>query len=94
MVYAKDNKIEVDVFIVYTDSDTGHGKTNPATALKEYRKAMKRDAKLIVMAMTSNGFTLADPEDPGMLDIVGFDPNVPEMIAEFVKSEGNSQEEL
>jgi len=27
--------------------------------------------------MTSNGFTLADPNDRGMLDVVGFDTSVP-----------------
>jgi 60 kDa SS-A/Ro ribonucleoprotein len=27
--------------------------------------------------------TIADPSDPGMLDIVGFDAAVPQLIAEF-----------
>lgn len=88
MTYATKNKIDVDVFIVYTDSDTGYGRTDPSDALREYRRAMKKpNAKLIVMAMTSNGFTIADPEDKGMLDIVGFDTGVPEMISEFVKQD-------
>ena len=34
--------------------------------------------------MASNGFTIADPEDPGMLDIVGFDSAAPEVISNFV----------
>jgi 60 kDa SS-A/Ro ribonucleoprotein len=41
-------------------------------------------AKLIVVAMTSNGFTIADPNDAGMLDVVGFDAGVPGVIREFV----------
>ena len=34
---------------------------------------------------TSNGFTLADPNDRGMLDVVGFDTTVPAVIADFVR---------
>ena len=37
--------------------------------------------------MTSNGFTLADPNDRGMLDVVGFDTTVPAVIADFVRSD-------
>ena len=40
-----------------------------------------------VVGMTSNGFTLADPNDRGMLDVVGFDTSVPQRwIADFVRS--------
>ena len=42
------------------------------------------DARLIVVATTSNGFSIADPDDPGMLDIAGFDPSVTSIITEFV----------
>jgi 60 kDa SS-A/Ro ribonucleoprotein len=35
--------------------------------------------------MTSNGFTLADPNDRGMLDVAGFDTTVPSVIADFVR---------
>ena len=33
--------------------------------------------------MVSNEFSIADPTDAGMLDIVGFDAAVPELIADF-----------
>jgi 60 kDa SS-A/Ro ribonucleoprotein len=36
--------------------------------------------------MTSNGFTLAEPNDRGMLDVVGFDTNVPAVISDFVRA--------
>ena len=42
-------------------------------------------AKAVVVGMTSNGFTLADPNDRGMLDVVGFDTTVPAVIADFVR---------
>jgi 60 kDa SS-A/Ro ribonucleoprotein len=35
--------------------------------------------------MTATEFTLADPNDAGMLDIVGFDASAPAAIAAFVK---------
>ena len=38
------------------------------------------------MGMTSNGFTLADPDDCGMLDVVGFDTSAPAVIADFVRN--------
>ena len=40
----------------------------------------------VVVGTTSNGFTLADPNDCGMLDVVGFDTTVPAVIADFVRS--------
>jgi DNA-binding transcriptional LysR family regulator len=45
--------------------------------LAEYRAAMGIDAKLVVLATTSSNFTIALPDDPGMLDIAGFDLTVP-----------------
>ena len=33
--------------------------------------------------MTSNGFSIADPDDDGMLDVVGFDASAPQVIADF-----------
>jgi len=85
MQHAIDKKLDIDVFIVYTDSDTGYSSRDPAETMKRYRRVMKKpESKLIVMGMTSNGFTIADPSDENMLDIVGFDTAVPEMISEFV----------
>merc|ERR1719370_1849048 len=83
MVRSMELKQEIDVFIVYTDSETNCNRISPAKALRDYNKAMKRNAKLIVCGLMSNGFTIADPHDAGMMDIVGFDANVPELISEF-----------
>jgi 60 kDa SS-A/Ro ribonucleoprotein len=84
MKYAMRMELEVDVFVVYTDNETWHGAMHPAQALKQYRKRSGIDAKLIVVGMCSNGFSIADPEDGGMLDIVGFDTTVPQVMAEFI----------
>ena len=58
---------------------------HPSEALKQYRAHSGINAKLIVCAMTSNGFTLADPDDRGMLDMAGFDSAAPDIIRQFVE---------
>lgn len=83
MLYAKKKKLEVDIFIVYTDNETWFGKVHPSEALKQYRKASGLPSKLIVCGMASNEFTIADPNDRGMLDMAGFDSAAPEVIHNF-----------
>lgn len=83
MIYAKANDVEVDVFVVYTDSETWAGKVHPTQALREYRDKTGIPAKLIVCGMVSNGFSIADPDDGGMLDVVGFDTAAPNIMASF-----------
>jgi len=34
--------------------------------------------------MTSSGFSIADPNDAGMLDVVGFDAAAPQVISDFI----------
>lgn len=86
MQWALKNKVKSDVFVVYTDSETYAGRGHPFQALNEYREKMGIDAKLIVVGMVSNGFSIADPNDPGMLDVVGFDTAVPNVMSQFVMS--------
>ena len=86
MVWARRNKLRVSAFVTYTDSETWAGNIHPAQALRQYRDEFVGNAKAIVVGMTSNGFTLADPNDRGMLDMVGFDTSVPAVIADFVRA--------
>ena len=84
MIYALRNKIPVDVFVVYTDNETWCGAVHPVQALREYRQRMGIDAKLIVVGMTATDFSIADRDDSGMLDVVGFDANAPAVMRDFV----------
>ncbi len=86
MIYALQNKLDVDSFIVYTDSETWAGWSHPSQALMQYRQATSINAKLIVVGMTSTQFTIADPNDAGMLDVVGFDSSCPAIMADFVRN--------
>ena len=86
MVWAAKHKVDVDTFVVYTDNETWAGSVHPAQALRSYRQASGNAAKLVVVGMTSNGFTIADPNDAGMLDVVGFDTATPPVISDFARA--------
>jgi 60 kDa SS-A/Ro ribonucleoprotein len=87
MKWATKHKVAADVFVVYTDSETWAGTPHPSQALRDYRDKMGIPAKMIVVGMTSNGFSIADPDDAGMLDVVGFDTAVPQVMSDFVVAE-------
>ena len=87
MLDALNHKIPVDCFIILTDSETWAGPIHPAEALRRYRQEMGIPAKLVVAGMVSNGFSIADPDDGGMLDVVGFDSAAPALIADFAGAE-------
>lgn len=84
MVWALQTKKKFDAFVVYTDNETWAGNIHPVQALRQYRQEMGIDAKLIVVGMTATNFTVADPADAGMLDVVGFDSAAPNIMSEFI----------
>jgi 60 kDa SS-A/Ro ribonucleoprotein len=86
MQWAQEHRVDVDTFVVYTDNETWAGNVHPAQALRAYRDARAIPAKLVVVGMTSTGFSFADPADAGMLDVVGFDASTPPVIADFARS--------
>lgn len=85
MIHAMENKLKVDAFHVYTDSETWAGHVHPHVALEQYRQKMGINAKLIVVGMCANEFTIANPDDAGMMDVVGFDTTAPTVMADFVR---------
>lgn len=78
---ALDKKQVIDTFIVYTDNETNYGE-HPSKVLKEYRRKVNPEARLVVVGMTSTGFTVAGKDDKS-LDVVGFDAAAPGVIADF-----------
>ena len=93
MLDALKKGISVDCFVVLTDSETWAGDIHPSEALRRYREETGLAAKPVVVAMVSNGFSIADPEDGGMLDVVGFDSAAPQLIADFAVSQRPHTEE-
>jgi 60 kDa SS-A/Ro ribonucleoprotein len=85
MLYASHNKLNVDGFAVYTDSETWAGTIQPVQALQNYRKEFNKASKSVVVGMTATKFSIADPSDAGMLDVVGFDTAAPQLISDFFR---------
>lgn len=84
MTWAMAQKKVYDAFVIYTDNETWAGNVQPMDALRTYRQMFNREARLIVVGMTSSGFTIADPEDGGCMDVVGFDASAPSLISNFI----------
>jgi len=75
---------DVDTIVLYTDSETNaRGARQPVVALNDLRQRLGHDVKFVVVGMVSNGFSVADPGDRSMLDVVGFDTAAPALIGEF-----------
>jgi 60 kDa SS-A/Ro ribonucleoprotein len=84
MVRALERREIVDAFVIYTDSETYMGKIHPQAALEQYRAVTGINAKLIIVGMTSNCLTIADPKDLNTLNLAGFDTATPRLINDFI----------
>lgn len=85
MIWAARNKVEIDHFTVFTDNETWFGQIHPHQALRAYREGMGIDARQSVVAIEATPFTIADPDDPGTMDVCGFDAQVPQLLANFAR---------
>ncbi len=83
VIYAEQNKLKVDGFVTYTDSETWAGEQHMTQVLQRYRNA-HGPARSIVVGMEANAFTIADPQDLLSLDVVGFDTAVPNVMSQFL----------
>jgi 60 kDa SS-A/Ro ribonucleoprotein len=87
MVWALREQRAYDTFVVYTDNETWAGEVHPHQALAAYRERVNPGARLAVVGMTANDVSIADPTDPGMLDVAGFDSAVPALVADFSRGD-------
>jgi len=87
--YKRDRRLVpgIEGFVVYTDNDTWAGAIHPSEALRAYREEAGVNSKLVVVGMTATRFSIADPNDRGMIDVVGFDTAAPEMISDFIRGD-------
>jgi 60 kDa SS-A/Ro ribonucleoprotein len=86
MLYATAQRLAVDAFCVFTDNETWAGDVHPYQALEQYRNESGIPAKLVVVGMTATQFSIANPEDAGMLDVVGFDAAAPALMSDFIRA--------
>jgi 60 kDa SS-A/Ro ribonucleoprotein len=81
---ALERGLAVDAFVIVTDNETWAGDQHPVQALDRYRRSTGIAAKLVVIAMAANGYSIVDPNDALQMDVAGFDASVPEVVAQFV----------
>ena len=74
----------IDAFVVLTDNETYAGRMHPHQALRQYRERTGIPARMVTVSMTYNHSTIADPNDPLMLDVVGLDSNAVSLVGDFI----------
>jgi hypothetical protein len=87
ILHAMKHNIYIDTFIIITDNETYAPSEHPQNALIRYRERMGIQAKLIVLGMTGNCFTIVDPTDRNTLNLAGFDTSTPEIASMFMRGE-------
>ena len=90
MIWAEEQRRKFDGIVVYTDSETHARWITPAQALQNYRRAFSPNAKCVVVGMTATEISIADPNDRGMLDVVGCDAATPALIADFLREDART----
>ena len=83
--YAAQYDLKVDGFAVLTDNETWAGRQHPFQALAAYRSRYNPDTRLVVAAMAPTGHTIAEPGDPGVLNVAGIDASLPRVITGFIR---------
>ena len=82
----KEERKDIDAFIVFTVNINVGGRNEVAEALKLYREfSGKDDAKFIVCTMNDSKVTTGDPADPHVFNICGCDANLPLLIQEYLR---------
>jgi len=82
---ALEKKVRCECFLTITDNETWAGPVQVPQALREYRNKLNVPARLVTAGVTSTGFTIADPTDAGMLDVVGCSTDMPGVISSFFR---------
>lgn len=85
-LWALKNNHDFDAIAIYTDNESYAGDIHPYQALNNYRNHVQHRVKQIAVAMSATEYSIADPTDADSLDIVGFDGDVPDLIADHVES--------
>jgi 60 kDa SS-A/Ro ribonucleoprotein len=87
IMYALEKGLKVDAFVTYTDNETWAGSIKPHEALTMYRKQRNPQAKMIAVGMTATEYSIADPNDAGSMNFVGFDTSAPALMSDFIRKD-------
>lgn len=84
--YATEKGHHYDAFVFYTDNETG----NPVSvmeSLREYRRKVNPNVKMIIHAFAMNHFSLGDGNDKNILNIAGLDASGPAITQSFIRGD-------
>ncbi|WP_326646655.1 TROVE domain-containing protein [Streptosporangium sp. NBC_01755] len=84
--WARQEQLNVDGIVLFTDNETWAGRTHASQSLTAYRKAINPATRVVVAAMTAAGHTIGDPNDPGVLNMAGLDASLPMVVNGFIRS--------
>ncbi|MDF5756677.1 TROVE domain-containing protein [Spongiactinospora sp. TRM90649] len=84
--WAREQRMEVDGIVVFTDNETWAGRQHASQALTAYRRTTAPAARVVVTSMTTSGYTIGDPADPGVLNVAGIDASLPMLVNGFIDS--------
>jgi 60 kDa SS-A/Ro ribonucleoprotein len=83
--WARAKKISVDAFVEITDTQTWSGRNHVAQELTAYREWRKSGScKFVEVATSPTSTANVDPADNQSISVVGFNPQVPSVIASFI----------
>jgi len=74
----------IDAFVILTDNESWYG-GHPYEYFQKYCQQFRNNSKLAVVSMTATSGSIVDQGDVRMLDVIGFDPQVPSILNEFIK---------
>jgi 60 kDa SS-A/Ro ribonucleoprotein len=86
MRWALATRTPVDAFVIYTDNESWAGEVHVDQALNDYRQALGIPARLVAVALAADRYSVANPDDAGQMDVVGFDAAAPAVIGDFVRN--------
>jgi 60 kDa SS-A/Ro ribonucleoprotein len=78
--WAIKERLFVDVFCFWTDSESWAGHQHPSQALAEYRRQVNPTAKAVYFTLAPGNMSLVDPKDSMSWDFGGFDPSAPRVV--------------
>jgi len=83
ITYFTNNKIHSDAIVILTDNQTWYGDSHPVQAIKKYRSEISKDAKLIIVAMCENDYSIVPSNSELDMNVIGLDLHVPKLIVDF-----------
>jgi hypothetical protein len=80
-----DGRADPDVATTRADANERRCQMSSLERHRTRRAPMNDHAIRAVVGMVANDFSVANLNDPGMLDVVGFDSATPQLVSDFAR---------